>query len=105
MATKFTLDGHHVEVTPALEQYVKEKLEKIDNVFVNKVTSIHVVLTVEKYLHTAEAEVKISTDQNAIFATATSKDLYSSIDELEKKLMAQVSKYHGKLIDHERDRT
>lgn len=102
MATTFTIDGHHVEVTPALEAYVKEKVDKISTVFVNKVTSIHVVLTVEKYLHTADAEIKIAGDPNSIYATATSKDLYESIDEMEKKLMAQVLRYHSKLTDHDR---
>ena len=102
MATTFTIDGHHVEVTPALEHYVKQKLDKLSTIFINKVTTIHVVLTVEKYVHTADAEVKIAGDQNRIFASATSKDLYESIDELEKKLMAQVSKYHSKLVDHDK---
>ena len=102
MATTFNIDGHHVEVTPALESYVKQKLEKLSTIFVNKVTTIHVVLTVEKYLQTADAEIKIAGDQNRIFASATTKDLYESIDELEHKLMAQVSKYHDKLKDHDK---
>lgn len=104
MATIFTIDGHHVEVTPALEQYVKEKLSKVITIFGSRITSIHVVLSVEKLIHKAEAELKIAGDKNTIFAEASTPDLYESIDKLEDKLYVQVDKYHGKLIDHERHR-
>lgn len=97
----FNISGLHIEVTPALEAYVKDKLSKILKFFINKVTNVHVVLTVEKYMQIAEAEVKIAGDQNVIFAKATSDDMYKSIDQLEKKLSSQVKKYHDKLKDHD----
>lgn len=100
MALTFTIDGRHVEVTPALQEYVVNKLSKIGKVFVNRTSTIHVILSVEKIEQKAEAELKIAGDKNVIFAEATSQDMYESIDKLEDKLYAQVLKYHGKLTNH-----
>lgn len=109
MATTFLIDGRHVEVTPALEQYVQEKLSKVSQIFTKQVTTIHVVLSVEEgdedKRQIAEAEVKIAGDKNRIFAEASSNDLYESIDRLKDKLLAQVHKYHGKQIDHNHDKS
>ena len=41
------ITGHHVEVTPAINEYVKTKLDRVIRHFDN-VTSIHVVLSVDK---------------------------------------------------------
>lgn len=94
----FTISGLHIEVTPALEAYAEDKLSKILKIFAKRITTIHVVLSVDKYMQTAEAEVKIAGDQNSIFAKVTSDDMYKSIDQLEKKLLTQVKKYHDKLV-------
>lgn len=100
MATSFNITGRHLEVTPALEAYIKNKLSKTEKMF-NKITSIHVIVSVEKIQHTAEAEIRVAGDKNSIFASATSKDLYESIDDLEHKVMTQVKKYHDKLKERD----
>lgn len=102
MAATFKISGQHVEVTPALDSYARKKLTKIEEIFPNVMVNIHAMLIVEpkKRQQTAEANVIISGDQKPIYASATTNDMYKSIDELEKKLMAQANKYHGKLTDH-----
>ena len=104
MATIFTISGQHIEVSPALDSYIRKKLSKVERMFDN-VTHINVTITVQKYMQNAEAEVRLAGDQNTIFAKATSDDMYKSIDELEHKILAQVKKYHDKLIDRKEDRT
>ncbi len=99
MSTNFQISGRHVEVTPALETYTKNKLSKVEKMF-KKVTSIHVILTVEKRSQKAEAEIKIAGDQNSIFAESNTDDMYKSIDALEDKILRQVKKYHDKLTEH-----
>lgn len=99
MTTTFNITGRHVEVTPALEAYIKNKLSKVEKTF-SKIVSIHVIVSVEKIQHTAEAEIRVPGDKNSLFASATSKDLYESIDDLEHKLLAQIKKYHDKLKKH-----
>jgi len=101
--TTFNISGQHVEVTPALNDYAREKLSKIEKIFQNT-TTIHVVLRVDDKQQKAEAEVKLAGDKNVIFAAAASEDMYKSIDELEKKLVTQVKKYHTKIKDKRDDK-
>lgn len=89
--------GHHVEITPALRQYVVAKLEKVSRHF-DLVTDAHCILTVEKLRHKAEATVSVNGGR--IYADATEEDMYAAIDGLVDKLDRQVRKYKEKLVDH-----
>jgi putative sigma-54 modulation protein len=101
MSTTFNISGRHVEITPDIESYVRNKLSKVEKIY-SKVNNIHVILTVEKFNKKAEAEVRLAGDHNSIFAEAISEDLFESIDKLEDKIMVQVKKYHDKLKDHDK---
>ena len=74
------ITGHHVEVTPAIREYVIGKLERVIRHFDN-VTSAHVILSVEKLQQ--KAEVTLHVKGKDIFADATDADLYASIDALD----------------------
>ncbi len=104
MPTTFHIEGRHIEVTPAIEEYVISKLSKISNIFVNRHSSFNVILSVDKLDQKAEAEFKLAGDKNPIFAHAVSEDMYQSIDKLEDKLYAQAKKYHDKKTDHDKHR-
>lgn len=101
MSAIFSIDGQHVEITPALDTYVRDKLKKIERIFPHT-TKIHVVLTIEKKKkqQIAEAEVHLAGDKNPVFASAVTNDMYNSIDMLEDKLVTQVKKYHDKITNH-----
>ena len=102
MSTNFNISGRHLEVTPALDTYARNKLSKIEKIF-NKITTVHVTLSIDNKMQKAEAEVKVAGDQNKIFAESITDDMYKSIDALEDKLLKQVKKYHDKLKDHRED--
>ncbi|WP_006788368.1 ribosome hibernation-promoting factor, HPF/YfiA family [Thiorhodospira sibirica] len=93
------LTGHHVDLTPALRNYVHEKFERLERHFDN-VIDVHVILTVEKLEQKAEAKMQMS--GNNIFADAVSQDMYAAIDALVDKLDRQVVKHKEKLKDHHR---
>lgn len=93
------LSGHHVEITDALRQYVNTKMEKLERHFDN-VTDMHVVLSVEKLRHKAEATVHIA--KSDLFADSTEEDMYAAIDSLVDKLDRQIKKHKEKLTDHHR---
>ena len=95
------ITGHHVEVTPAIREYVIGKLERVIRHFDN-VTSAHVILSVEKLQQ--KAEVTLHVKGKDIFADATDADLYASIDALADKLNRQVVKYKEKISDHSHDK-
>lgn len=94
---QINLTGHHIEITDSLRSYVNEKMGKLERHF-DKVSNTHVILSVEKDTHKAEATVHMS--GNDIFADALESDMYASIDSLVDKLDRQVKKYKEKLKNH-----
>ena len=92
-----TVTGHHIDVSPALRDYVDSKLARLERHF-DHLTDIHCVLTVEKLEHKAEATVHIS--GGTIYADAVEADMYAAIDGLVDKLDRQVRKHKEKLTDH-----
>ncbi len=94
---QLNLTGHHIEITPALRDYVDNKLERLERHF-DHVTTTHCVLTVEKLRHKAEATVHVSGGR--IYADAVEEDMYAAIDCLIDKLDRQIKKHKEKLSDH-----
>ena len=93
--------GHHVEVTPALHDYVTGKVERVIRHF-DHVTSVHVVLSVQKLKQ--KGEITLHVKGKDIYAEADDTDLYAAIDALIDKLDRQVLKYKEKVSDHNRDK-
>ena len=91
------LTGHHVEITPALKEYLNNKMERIER-HSEHVTDIHCILTVEKLQHKAEAKVNVT--GGSLFADSTDEDMYAAIDSLIDKLDRQIKKHKEKLTDH-----
>ncbi len=96
---QLNVTGHHIDVTPALHDYVSQKMEKLERHF-DHVTNVHVILTVEKLRKKAEATFHISGGN--LFADAVNEDMYAAIDALVDKLDRQVKKHKEKLKDHHR---
>ena len=95
------ITGHHIEVTPSLDNYIHSKFERIVRHF-DQVLNIHVILEViNKTHHSAEASMHVS--GNHIFANAKEENMYASIDALADKLDRQILKHKAKLKDHHRD--
>ncbi len=97
---QINLTGHHLEVTPPLRDYVTNKMERLERHF-DHVTDIHVILSVEKLRHRAEATLRLSGGN--VFADATQEDMYAAIDSLVDKLDRQVKKHKEKMTDHHRN--
>lgn len=94
------ITGHHVEVTPALREYVTSKLDRVIRHF-DHVTSTSVILSVEKLVQ--KAEVTVHVRGKDIYVEADSEDLYAAIDAMIDKLDRQVLKHKEKTYDHGRD--
>ena len=74
-----TITGHHVEVTPAIREFVTNKLDKVVRHF-DGVTSVAVILSVEKLRQ--KAEVTVHVRGKDIFVEAEDQDMYAAIDAL-----------------------
>lgn len=94
---KINVTGHHVNVTESLRNYVGSKFKTIER-HIDRVTDIHVILSVEKLVHKAEATVQVSGAK--IFAEDHQEDMYPAIDALVDKLDRQLLKHKEKVTDH-----
>src|SRR3954470_296025 len=100
-----TISGHHLEVTPALRNYVTTKLDRITRHF-EQVVDIKVLLTVEKQKEKERrqrAECRIHVKGNDLFAESAHHDLYAALDELVDKLDRQVGRHKTRMQDHHHD--
>lgn len=94
---QISLSGHHIEITDSMRHYVHEKIERLDRHF-DRALDIHVVLTVEKLRHKAEATLHVSGGN--LHAEDVQEDMYAAIDCLVDKLDRQGKKHKEKLKNH-----
>ena len=97
-----SINGHHLEVTPALRTYVTAKLDRIARHF-DQVVDVRVLLTVDNQTEKAlrqKAECTIHIKGKDIFAESSHSDLYAAVDELADKLDRQVLRHKTKMQDH-----
>src|SRR5512141_174410 len=84
------LTGRHVEITPAIRDYVVSKLARINRHF-DHVIDVNVIMTVEKLDQKIEANVHLSGKD--IHVQVHDGDMYAAIDGLIDKLDRQVLRY------------
>jgi putative sigma-54 modulation protein len=92
-----TVTGQHMEVTPAIRQYVVEKLERISRHF-DEVIDVSVVMNVEKLRQRIEANIHLQGKD--LFAESTQEDMYAAIDDLVDILDRQVIRHKEKRGEH-----
>lgn len=91
------ISGQHMDVTPALREYVIQKFERIERHF-DHVSKTHVVMQVEKTRHLIEGTIHAA--GHSLHAKAEAEDMYSAIDSLTDKLDRQVVKMKEKSTNH-----
>jgi putative sigma-54 modulation protein len=84
------LTGHHVDITPAIRDYVTQKLTRINRHF-DHVIDVNVIMTVEKLDQKIEANVHLSGKD--IHVQVNNADMYAAIDGLMDKLDRQVLRH------------
>ena len=100
---KFTITGRHVTLTKAIKSYAQKRFEKIDGYFDFKESSeLHIIREVKKYHHIAEANLQ--SKKHEFSAKVETKDMYSSIDMIEAKLMAQIKKHKDRIVKGEKSK-
>lgn len=100
-----TISGHHLEVTPALREYVMTKLDRITRHF-DQVVDVKVLLSVEKQKEKEKrqrAECNVHVKGCDLFAESAHSDLYAAVDELMDKLDRIVVRHKNKVQDHQAD--
>jgi putative sigma-54 modulation protein len=92
------IHGNHIDVTPALRDYVAGKLERIERHF-DQVIDATVQLTVEK-LH-QRAEITLRLRGNNIHVESVESDMYAAVDTLVDKLDRQVLRHKDRVKGHQ----
>lgn len=94
---KLRITGRHMDVTPALREYVHTRFERLDR-YGLKVASLQVVLDVEKLQH--KAEVVGAVNGKRVQAKTSTREMYATIDALVDRIDAQFRKCKEKLVNH-----
>ncbi|WP_269623581.1 ribosome hibernation-promoting factor, HPF/YfiA family [Prochlorococcus marinus] len=99
---KLLIHGRNLELTPALREYTKAKLEKAIHHFEEMVQEADVHLSVAKNPRVPQqtAEVTVFANGTVIRAQERSQNLYASIDLVANKLCRQLRKYKERHTDH-----
>ena len=91
------MSGHHVDITPAMRDYVTSKFTRIKRHF-DHVIDVNVILSVDKLKQKIEANVHLSGKD--IFVECDDANMYAAIDALVDKLDRQILKHKEKHVEH-----
>jgi putative sigma-54 modulation protein len=94
------LTGHHLEITPAIRDYVSSKLQRITHHF-DHVIDVNVILSIEKLQRKIEASVHVRGKD--IFCESANVDMYAAIDGLADKLDRTIIKHKEKSLKQRHD--
>lgn len=94
---QLNITGQHIEITPALREFVNTKFAKLEQ-YSDRITQVHVVLKVERVQQIAEATLHVSGGE--LHATSEVNDMYAAIDGLIDKLSRQLTRHKDKLKQH-----
>jgi putative sigma-54 modulation protein len=89
----------HMDATPALKEYAREKVDRINKYFPDPIKA-HVVLSTDRgFNHVADVMITLH-NGFVIKGEETTEDMYSSIDLVMAKIERQVRRYKEKLQHH-----
>jgi putative sigma-54 modulation protein len=89
------LTGHHIDITPAIREYVSHKVERITRHF-DHVIDLHAYLSMERGRCRIEASVHVRGRE--IFCESVDADMYAAIDGLADKLDRAIIRHKEKSI-------
>ena len=84
--------------TDALRNHVHDKLAKVVDKYLDKVTEAHVTLSLERYLH--QADINLHAGHFHVRGKDKSEDMYASIDIAIDKIERQLKKHKERLKNH-----
>jgi putative sigma-54 modulation protein len=92
--------GRHVSVTAAMKEYCRRKVSTL-HLDYPKIIEVQVILDVQKYRHQAEVILHCS-NHITLEASATSNDMYASIDQVVLRIARQMRKCKTRLMRNHR---
>ena len=100
---KYNIRGNKIEVTDAINDYIKSKLSKMEK-YLDDNDEVEAKALISTKGKDQKVEVTIWSGKYNIRAEETNEDLYSAIDLVVDKLERQFKKYKDKLSDRKYSR-
>jgi putative sigma-54 modulation protein len=94
------LTGQHLQITPAIRDYLELKLARITHHF-DHVIDVNIIMSVEKLRQKVEASVHVRGKD--IFCESTDSDMYAAIDSMIDKLDRNIIKHKEKNLAQRHD--
>ena len=91
------ISGRHFQVTAPLKNYIVEKIKKLDK-YSLKIESVHVILGVQKFIHTVE--ITLLGKNLRVTAKTDSADMYAAFDNCLGVIQLQLGRQHDRVKDH-----
>lgn len=95
---ELTIKGKNVEITERLEQYVEQKIGKLDR-YLPTITEVWVELSTEGARAAQDrqvCQVTVRSNGTILRAEERSDDMFTSIDTVLDKMYRQIARYKGK---------
>jgi putative sigma-54 modulation protein len=91
--------GKNIELTPAIKQYVEEKIGRVYRYF-DRILKVKVVIEKERQSREPVFDVEVTLDANGklIRAEMEDPDLYAAIDKVSDKLESNIKRFKEKLF-------
>ncbi|WP_456277663.1 ribosome hibernation-promoting factor, HPF/YfiA family [Bacillus sp. AK128] len=99
---KFNIRGENIEVTPALRDFVEQKVGKLDRYFEDGLNA-DVNVNLKVYNNKQKVEVTVPMTQLTLRAEEQHDDLYAAIDLVLDKLERQIRKHKTRVNKKLRD--
>lgn len=93
---KYNIRGNKIDVTEAINSYIKEKLSRLDK-YLDDNDEVEAKAVISTKGKDQKVEVTIWSGKYNIRAEETNEDLYSAMDLVIDKLERQFKKYKGKI--------
>jgi putative sigma-54 modulation protein len=91
------ITGRHVQVTEAMKEYASDKIRKIER-FTTHIIEVFVTMDIQKLDHKVDLVFKFG--HFKVRASASSEDMYTSVDMVISKICAQLRKWKSKIQNH-----
>lgn len=92
-----TINGRNVLVTEAMKNYAIDKLSKLEK-YGTRIIDVAVTMDIQRFEHQVDIIIKLN--QVMIKSSASTDNMYASIDKAVDKVQAQLRKYKQRLQDH-----
>lgn len=89
---ELVIEGHNFEITPSLQEIIHKKINRLLKHYGHFITNIEILLKIDND-HRNIAEIKINLQGKQLNASASTHDMYKSIDEMIIKIKPQLEKY------------